>query len=170
MKSTFRLNIIIFDRKAFYKWFLISNMWIIVVDSHFRKYSLHFTCTLMSNRVHFCFRNIYFYNWTEYIIVIVDENYLNSLRFYFLGIFDDIFKGILKFDFFSLQCPPHFFLLCKHTIYLDICIFLNNFYGANTLFFNLLSMIFGTIKYFGIPSLFLFGLLCYLTTNITIVV
>ncbi len=79
MKSAFRFNISVDNRKTLNKRLLVTNMRVEIIDSHFRQHSFHFTGTLLSHRFHLSLRYININNRTEDVIIIVNENNLESL-------------------------------------------------------------------------------------------
>jgi hypothetical protein len=119
-----------------------------IIDSHFGQNSFHFTGAFLSHRFHLSLRYVYIYDWTEHVIIVVDENDLKSLRFNHLPIANDIFKSIIKLYFLHLHSTTHFFLLSEHSIDLNVGIFIWELIGAEKLFIvNIcLSWVLGTVK------------------------
>lgn len=134
MKSTLRLNISIYNRETLNKRLLVTNMGVEIIDSHFRKHSFHFTGTFWSDWFHLSLWYINIYDWTENVIIIVDENDLESFRFYRLPVANYVFKSIIKLYLFNLDSTTHFFLLSEHSIYLNICIFVRELIRTEKLF------------------------------------
>lgn len=148
MKSALGLKISVDYRKTLNERLLVTDMRVEIIDSHFRQYSFHFTSTFLSYRFHLSLRYVYINHRTEYIIIVVDKNYLKSFRFNRLSITYYIFQSIIKLNLFNLQCTTHFLLLSDHSIHLDVGIFIWKLIGAEELFivYIYLFRVLGTVE------------------------